>query len=76
MPIGADDGWSVEKVVPTKEIIETIERGLGKKLAPIEYRESQPADRFKFEDGIGEIGFISSVSAPFCNHSQSKTFKR
>ncbi len=68
MPLGAEDGWSIDKVVPTKEIIETIEHGLGMKLVPIEYRGNQPADRFMFEDGVGDIGFISSVSDPFCNH--------
>ncbi|MCH8030039.1 MAG: hypothetical protein IH874_08940 [Candidatus Dadabacteria bacterium] len=41
--------------------------GLGKRLVQIEGRGNQPADRFKFEDGKGEIGFISSVSEPFCN---------
>jgi len=68
MPIGADDGWDIEKVVPTQEIINTIEKGLSKNLIPIERRGNQPADRFKFEVGKGEIGFISSVSNPFCNN--------
>jgi len=68
MPIGKDDGWNIEKVVPTQEIIETIEREARRKLIPIEYRGGQPADRFTFDDGVGEIGFISSVSEPFCNH--------
>ncbi len=67
MPIGADDGWNAEKVVPAKEILKIIEKGLGKRLVQIEGRGNQPADRFKFEDGKGEIGFISSVSEPFCN---------
>lgn len=66
MPIGADDGWSIEKVVPTREVRATIENGLGLKLIPFD-SGNQPADRFKFEDGIGEIGFITSVSEPFCN---------
>lgn len=68
MPIGADDGWNIEKVVPTQEIINLIEKGLGKSLVPIESRGEQPADRFNFDDGKGEIGFISSVSNPFCIH--------
>ncbi len=67
MPIGMDDGWEPENVVPTKEVIERIERGIGKKLTPVEYHGTQPADRFVFEDGIGELGFISSVSEPFCD---------
>lgn len=66
MPIGADDGWSMDKVVSTKEIIERI-NAMGRKLVPIEYHGTQAADRYKFEDGLGEIGFISSVSEPFCS---------
>jgi cyclic pyranopterin phosphate synthase len=68
MPIGMDDGWTPEQVVPSREIIERIERGIGKKLVPVEYHGAQPADRYQFEDGLGEIGFISSVSEPFCEH--------
>ncbi|HLF20064.1 MAG TPA: GTP 3',8-cyclase MoaA [Bacteroidota bacterium] len=68
MPIGSDDGWTIEKVVPSDEIIRIMEQQVGKKLVPIEYHGSQPADRYRFEDGLGEIGFISSVSEPFCEH--------
>ena len=67
MPIGAGDTWDYSKVVPTREIIERIEKQFPK-LIPVEYHGSQPADRFRFEDGIGELGFISSVSEPFCSH--------
>jgi cyclic pyranopterin phosphate synthase len=67
MPIGAGDTWDYSKVVPTREIISRIERHFPK-LVPIEYHGSQPADRFRFEDGVGELGFISSVSEPFCSH--------
>ena len=66
MPIGANDGWSNEKVVPSHEIVERI-NALGNALVPVEYHGSQPADRYKFTDGKGEIGFISSVSEPFCS---------
>jgi GTP 3',8-cyclase len=68
MPIGSDDGWSADKVVTGKEIISRMEKAVGKRLVPVELRGAQPADRFVFEDGIGEIGLISSVSEPFCNH--------
>lgn len=68
MPIGMDDDWSGEKVVPAKEVMEKLEKEVGRKLQPIERRGLQPADRFVFDDGIGEIGFISSVSEPFCEH--------
>ncbi len=66
MPIGADDGWSLDKVVPAREIIERI-NALGPKLIPLEYHGSQAADRYRFDDGKGEIGFIASVSDPFCS---------
>lgn len=68
MPIGADDGWSNDKVVPTREVIRRIEDGIGRALVPVEYHGAQAADRYTFEDGVGEIGFISSVSEPFCDH--------
>jgi len=68
MPIGSDDGWTPEKVVTTKEIIAAMEESVGKRLLPVERRGSQPADRYTFEDGIGEIGMIGSVSEPFCDH--------
>ncbi|HUL44214.1 MAG TPA: GTP 3',8-cyclase MoaA [Bacteroidota bacterium] len=66
MPIGANDGWSMEKIVPSHEIIERINR-MGHPLVPIEYHGKQPADRYKFDDGKGEVGFISSVTEPFCS---------
>lgn len=66
MPIGANDGWSIDKVVPTAEIIARID-AMGSKLQPLEFHGIQPADRYRFENGPGEIGFISSVSEPFCS---------
>ncbi len=65
MPIGKDDGWSVDKVVTTQEVLETI--GEHHPLAPSPHTNAKaPADRYTFADGKGEIGFISSVSQPFC----------
>jgi hypothetical protein len=52
MPIGADDGWSIEKVVPTAEVFEKIENGLGVKLIPFD-SGNQPADRFRFGMDLG-----------------------
>ena len=67
MPIGAGDTWDYSKVVPTREIMNRIEEHFPR-LVPMEYHGTQPADRFRFEDGVGELGFISSVSEPFCSH--------
>jgi cyclic pyranopterin phosphate synthase len=65
MPIGKDDGWALDKVVTTQEIIDTINTYA--RLVPVPAgNERIPADRYVFDDGRGEIGFISSVSEPFC----------
>ena len=68
MPIGADDGWTPDRVVPASEVIRQIESSTGRRLVPVEVHGNQPADRFRFDDDSGEIGFISSVSEPFCDH--------
>lgn len=68
MPIGSGDDWNIERVITEDEIIKTIEHGLGLRLIPRHFRGSEPADSYVFEDGSGEIGFISSVSGPFCEH--------
>jgi cyclic pyranopterin phosphate synthase len=68
MPIGSGEGWNIEQVVTEDEIIGTIEHGFGMRLIPRNLRECQPADSYVFEDGKGEIGFISSVSSPFCEN--------
>ncbi len=70
MPLGADDGWSNDKVVTTREIVERI-KAMGHKLVPVHDIPNngyhiQPAERYRFDDNEGEIGFISSVSEPFC----------
>lgn len=66
MPIGREDGWKDGKVVGHEEIINRIEDEVGLRLNPIHTEKSEPARRYIFEDGIGEIGFINSVSEPFC----------
>ena len=66
MPIGKDDGWSVEKVVPTREVIERIQERYP--LSPQPEGNNRPAERYVCADGVGMFGFISSVSQPFCTH--------
>ncbi len=64
MPIGKDDGWSMDKVVPSREVIEHIQEHYP--LMPGPGEDGRPADRYVFAGGAGELGFISSVSQPFC----------
>lgn len=68
MPIGSEDGWKNDRVVPYREIIQRIEKELNLGLNPVKNEKSDPARRYRFEDNIGEIGFINSVSEPFCEH--------
>lgn len=66
MPLDADNAWQREKVLFAHEIVETLERG----IMPLTPRPGQdphaPASEFVFADGVGTIGFIASVSRPFC----------
>jgi GTP 3',8-cyclase len=65
MPLDGDHKWSKDRVVTMEEMLKTIASVRG--LVPLPPRSaSETAKRFKFEDGIGEIGIIASVSQPFC----------
>jgi cyclic pyranopterin phosphate synthase len=65
MDVGNRNGWRRELVVPSSEILAAIQRE--HPLEPVEpaYR-GEVASRYRFLDGSGEIGFISSVTQPFC----------
>jgi cyclic pyranopterin phosphate synthase len=65
MDVGTCNGWSAERVVPTRELHARI--GMRWPLRPLtpSYR-GEVASRHAFVDGGGEIGFVSSMSAPFC----------
>jgi cyclic pyranopterin phosphate synthase len=65
MDVGTCNGWRREQVVPSRELHELIHARWP--LRPLQpgYR-GEVAARHAFEDGKGEIGFVSSVSAPFC----------
>jgi len=65
MDVGNRNHWSEGLVVPSKELVARI--GARWPLEPLEpgYR-GEVARRYAFTDGQGEVGFISSVSQPFC----------
>ncbi|MGO9412832.1 MAG: GTP 3',8-cyclase MoaA [Spirochaetia bacterium] len=67
MDVGNRNRWRRELVVPSRELLERI--NALHPLAPVEpnYR-GEVASRYRFLDGQGEIGFISSVSQPFCSN--------
>jgi cyclic pyranopterin phosphate synthase len=64
MPLDADGTWSMDKVVPASEIVSTIDTAFP--LEPVEHGP-EPAARWRYRDGGGEIGVIPSVTSPFCS---------
>ena len=65
MDVGNTNHWTPERVVPAREIVERIHARWP--LEPIgpAYR-GEVASRYRYRDGRGEIGLISSVTEPFC----------
>ena len=65
MDVGHTNGWAVEEVVPSAEVIAVIATELPlEPLAP-QY-PGEVASRWRYLDGSGEIGVIGSVTQPFC----------
>ncbi len=65
MDVGNRNDWNRERVVPSHELYERVHARWP--LTPLEpaYR-GEVARRYAFQDGAGEVGFISSVTQPFC----------
>jgi cyclic pyranopterin phosphate synthase len=76
MPLDASGDWSVDRVVPASEILERIHAVFPLTDPPVRGSSSaaaasghvEPAERFAYADGIGDVGVIASVTAPFCDN--------
>jgi len=66
MPLEEDRVWSPQIVVTLDEILERMKEF--RPLVEIPNGYSETARRYRFDDGIGEIGIIAPVSHPFCGH--------
>ena len=66
MDVGTLNGWKLDDVLPNKDLVALIHAETP--IVPLDrnYR-GETANRYKYADGAGEIGFISSVSEPFCD---------
>jgi len=65
MDVGTTNSWNPDEVVRSADILEQLSERWT--LVPVqEAYAGEVASRYRFEDGQGEIGFISSVSEPFC----------
>jgi cyclic pyranopterin phosphate synthase len=75
MPLDADEAWSRDQVVPAQEILERIDA-----VFPLESTATtdtdvetpsghvEPAARYRYRDGEGDVGVIASVTEPFCDN--------
>jgi cyclic pyranopterin phosphate synthase len=66
MPLEEDRVWSPEVVVTLDEILQRMAEFMP--LREVQRLPSETARRYRFEDGVGEIGIIAPVSHPFCGH--------
>jgi len=66
MPLDADRSWDRGKVLLAEDILETLGREIGPLVEIPDKDPRAPATEYRFADGIGRIGFIASISKPFC----------
>ncbi len=66
MPLDAQGLWERGRVLLADEIIAMLERGIGPLEEIPDCDPRAPATEYRFADGIGRVGFIASVSRPFC----------
>jgi cyclic pyranopterin phosphate synthase len=65
MDVGHTNGWRLDDVVPAKEIVALLDGAFGVEPAEANYR-GEVAQRWRYNDGAGEVGVIASVTQPFC----------
>ena len=65
MDVGTSNGWRMDEVVPSSEVLRYIAEEFP--LEPLDANYTgEVAERWRYRDGQGEIGVISSVSQAFC----------
>src|SRR5262249_36070712 len=66
MDVGSTNGWRMDDVVPSAEVVRRI--GEAWPLEPVDANyPGEVAERWRYRDGAGEIGVISSVTQAFCS---------
>jgi cyclic pyranopterin phosphate synthase len=65
MDVGASNGWNMDEVVPSGEVVRRISAEMPLLPASANYA-GETAARWRYQDGSGEIGLISSVTQAFC----------
>jgi GTP 3',8-cyclase len=65
MDVGHTNGWRLDDVVPAREIVGLLDEAFGVEPVDAGYR-GEVAKRWRYRDGVGEVGVIASVTQPFC----------
>ena len=65
MDVGHTNGWRLDDVVPAAEVVSRISAAMPLEVVAPNY-PGEVANRYRYEDGTGEIGVIASVTRPFC----------
>ena len=65
MDVGSSNGWKLDEVVPAAEVVRRIDAELPLECAEPNY-VGEVAERWRYRDGGGEVGVISSVTQAFC----------
>ena len=65
MDVGNRNGWRIDQVVPSRQLLAEVRRRWPLRRMDQNY-PGEVAHRYAYVDGQGEIGFISSVTEPFC----------
>jgi GTP 3',8-cyclase len=66
MDVGTSNGWKMDEVIPSAEVVRRI--GEVMPLVPVDPNYmGETAERWRYADGVGEIGAISSVTHAFCS---------
>ena len=66
MDVGATNGWRMDEVLPSAQVLQRLQSAFG--LEPMQASApGETAERWRYRDGGGEIGLISSVTQAFCS---------
>src|SRR5271170_4409536 len=66
MPLDSQGLWERDRVLCADQMIAMLEQEIGPLEAIPDRDMRAPATEYRFADGIGRVGFIASVSRPFC----------
>ena len=67
MDVGTTNGWKLDEVMPSSEVVAMVNKRWA--LEPVTKTEpGETANRWRYKDGAGEIGVISSVTNAFCGN--------